>query len=477
MTEFFQAPLSLAYLTNIYAKVEALNAVGYSTISAAGTGVTVLTYPLDAPTLTRNAGTTTTDIILDWASIATSGGASVTGYELLVLSGGSYTQVATAIVGTTYTHTGRTPGTTYTYKLRALNAYSVVAEAYRGTLSAALPVIAATAPDQLAAATTANVGTDVVISWAVTGNANSSPVTAYRILIKVSGVATPQYEQELTHCDGTTHHVWANVQCTIPMSVFTISPYSLSPDAQIIATVEALNGVGYSPVSPDNTAYANVKVAPTAAPALSNGAGTSNTQVEIGWPELTANADIGYSAVTSYNIYYQVGSFVYLANVATQVNPTNSYIHTPITAGQSYTYQIAAVNIFGEGVRSASSAAILASLAPFKQAPATVIIIGGDVRVLWPATTNDYGSAVLDYKILFKDNTVNYVESPFCDGTDAFSISNRSCSLAMANFTKTMASGGLYELATGTPVIAAVRARNGIGYSIQSDDNTEYGVA
>jgi hypothetical protein len=84
MTEFFQAPFSLAYLANIYAKVEALNAVGYSPISAAGTGVTVLTYPLDAPTLTRNAGTTTTDIILDWSSIATSGGASVTGYELLV---------------------------------------------------------------------------------------------------------------------------------------------------------------------------------------------------------------------------------------------------------------------------------------------------------------------------------------------------------------------------------------------------------
>jgi fibronectin type 3 domain-containing protein len=475
MTEFFQAPYSLAYLTNIYAKVEALNAVGYSTISAAGTGVTVLTYPLDAPVLTRNAGTSTTDIIVDWSAIATSGGAAVTGYELLVLSGASYTLVATAIAPTTYTHSGRTPGTTYTYKLRALNAYSVVTEAYRGTLSAALPVIAATVADQLAAATTANVGTNVVISWAVTGNANSSPVTAYRILIKVSGGGS--YQADTANCDGSTYNVWANVQCTIPMSVFTITPFSLSPNDQIIATVEALNGVGYSPVSVDNTVFANVKVKPTAAPTVSNGAGTSNTQVEITWPELTASADIGYSAVTSYNIYYQVGTFVYLANVASQVNPTNSYIHTPITAGQSYTYQIAAVNIFGEGVASASSAAILASLAPLKLAAATVIIIGGDVRVLWPATTDDYGSGVLDYKILFKDKTVNYVESPNCDGTAAFSISNRSCSLAMAYFTTTMANGGLYELSTGTPVIAAVEARNGIGYSIQSDDNTVYGVA
>lgn len=47
----------------------------------------------------------------------------------------------------------------------------------------------------------------------------------------------------------------------------------------------------------------------------------------------------------------------------------------------------------------------------------------------------------------------------------------------MTNFTKTLASGGLYELALGTPIIASVKARNGIGYSIQSDDNTVYGVA
>lgn len=127
---------------------------------------------------------------------------------------------------------------------------------------------------------------------------------------------------------------------------------------------------------------------------------------------------------------------------------------------------------------SAASSPILASLAPFKLAPATVLIVGGDVRVLWDATANDYGSAVVDYKILFKDMTTNYIESPlFCDGTNAFSISNRSCSIGMTNFTKTLASGGLYELTLGTPIIASVKARNGIGYSIQSNDNTVYGVA
>jgi hypothetical protein len=63
------------------------------------------------------------------------------------------------------------------------------------------------------------------------------------------------------------------------MSVFTLSPYSLSPNANIIASVEAYNGVGagYSTPSVDNTVAATVKVAPTTAPTLSNGVGTSNT--------------------------------------------------------------------------------------------------------------------------------------------------------------------------------------------------------
>lgn len=182
MFEMFSAPFSLAQGANVVAKVEAINAVGFSTPSAEGTGVTVITPPLDKPVLTRGAATTTTSIVLEWTAITNSGGAAVTGYELLVLSGANYIVVNTVIItGTTYTDTGKTPGTTYTYRLRALNAYSV--DNNRGVLSDPLDVIAATVPSQLSPVTTANVGTNVVLSWAVTPSANSSPVTAYRIMI------------------------------------------------------------------------------------------------------------------------------------------------------------------------------------------------------------------------------------------------------------------------------------------------------
>ena len=211
--------------------------LGYSIPSAAGTGVTVLTPPVDKPVVTRDPTTTTTTIVLAWTAIATSGGSAVTGYDVSMLSGGVYSVVATVGLVTSYSHTLRTAGTTYTYTVNARNAFSIVGNA--GIASTPLSVIAATAPTQLAALTSANVGTNVVFSWAATPNANSSPVTAYRIKIKVSGVATPQYVAQTLYCDGTTYNVWANMQCTIPMSVFTLPPYSLAPNAAILASVEA----------------------------------------------------------------------------------------------------------------------------------------------------------------------------------------------------------------------------------------------
>ena len=233
MSELFSAPFSLAYGATISATVEALNSVGYSAPSTAGTGLTVSTPPVDAPVITRDPATTTTTIVIAWAAITTSGGSAVTGYDISLLSGGTYSIIATVALVTSYSHTGRTSGTTYTYRVNARNAFSIVGN--EGALSTPLSVIAAIAPAQLAALSSANVGTNVVFSWAATPNANSSPVTAYRIKIKVAGVATPQYVAQTVYCDGSTYNVWANMQCTVPMSVFTGSPWLLAPNAPIIA--------------------------------------------------------------------------------------------------------------------------------------------------------------------------------------------------------------------------------------------------
>jgi hypothetical protein len=152
-----------------------------------------------------------------------------------------------------------TAGTTYYFKVRALNAFSIANN--KGTLSDPFTIIAAIKAEKLSSVTTANVGTNVVIQWTETSDAHSSPVTSYTITIKTSG-STPSWEPDTTHCNGATYNVWVNRQCTIPMSVFRASPYTLGPNVLIEVVVTATNGVGENTASDANTVGARVKNIP-----------------------------------------------------------------------------------------------------------------------------------------------------------------------------------------------------------------------
>lgn len=296
MSELFLPPFSLAAGATIAARVVATNAVGSPAIASApasSTGQTVITPPAEAPVATRNAATTSTSQCgISWNAISVggNGGSAVTGYELLLrqpdnsylkvedvaLPGGDPTAAASTIYSTSIS-----AGVTYHFKVRAINAFSVAAS--RGALSANVPVIASQVPATLAAVTTANVGTNVVISWTATSNAYSSPVTAYRIdIYKADGTT---YEPEATYCNGGNYGVWVNRQCTIPMSVLIASPYSLAMDTLVKATVVAINGAGESLPSPVNTANtgAKVKKIPQVSPTLAQGAATSHQQVVLTW--------------------------------------------------------------------------------------------------------------------------------------------------------------------------------------------------
>jgi hypothetical protein len=54
--------------------------------------------------------------------------------------------------------------------------------------------------------------------------------------------------------------------------------------------------------------------------------------------------------------------------------------------------------------------------------------------------------------------TSQYIIDPNCDGTQPLVVQYRNCSVNMTDFTTALASGGLYALSLGTPIIAAVKA-------------------
>jgi chitodextrinase len=81
--------------------------------------VTGVSSDVQAPTVPTNfrvSGTTTTSISLSWGASSDSGGSGRAGYR--IYRDGSSTPLAT-VTGRTYTNTGLTSGTSYTYWVTA----------------------------------------------------------------------------------------------------------------------------------------------------------------------------------------------------------------------------------------------------------------------------------------------------------------------------------------------------------------------
>jgi len=110
----------------------------------------------------------------------------------------------------------------------------------------------ASKPDRIAssATRTANVLTNVRIAWDPTPNERDSAVIAYRVLIRQKDGL---FSQELLNCDGTSLAVVSSRSCFIPMDILRADPFWLVEGDLVVATIEALNEIGYSDVSAENT--------------------------------------------------------------------------------------------------------------------------------------------------------------------------------------------------------------------------------
>ncbi len=311
------------------------------------------TQPPTAPSALGATAVTSVRIDLSWS--ASTDNIGVTGYLIERCQGpscSSFTQIAApAGAGTTFSDTGLTTNTSYSYRVRAkdgagnLSAYSNVASAT--TLPDTQPP---TAPSSLAA--NAVSGNRVDLSW--TASTDNVGVTGY-LIERCQGAGCSSFVQ--IAAPGGTATTFSD----------TTAVAGTSYSYQVRATDAAGNLGPYSNVASATTPAPDTQ--PPSAPTGLSASAVSNAQINLSWTASTDNV-----GVTGYLIERCTGSgcssFV---QVASPAGTATTYGDSGLATSTAYSYRVRATDGSGNlsGYSNTSSATTL-STTPIQPIPAYV---------------------------------------------------------------------------------------------------------
>ena len=145
------------------------------------------TVPSPSTGLTATASSPI-QIDLVWNAPTNDGGSQITGYKIDVKTGtGEYVSLKenTGSTGRTYTHADRTTGTTYTYKVYAINSVGVSGPSNEASVTPAAsssPPVSKTKPSQPSSLVATVVSQNQInLSWKVPTNDGGEPISGYKI--------------------------------------------------------------------------------------------------------------------------------------------------------------------------------------------------------------------------------------------------------------------------------------------------------
>ena len=351
------ADSSLAPATAYIYRIRAVNGVGSGDWSNGVRATTPADVPEVVSTLAATA-TSATAINLTWTAPG-DGGSAITGYRLERKAGvGGYTLVSLSIAAdaTSHTDSGLNAGTTYTYRIRAVNA--VGNGGWSSEASATTGSTMPGAPTSLGAA--ANGQTQIDLSWTAPSSDGGAAISGYKIEVSDDG--------------GTT---WTNLVNDTSSTTTSYSHTGLTAGTTRHYRVSAINTAGTGAAS--NVASAATANAANAAPeAVDDLAATSasTSAINLTW---TAPGD-GGSAITRYRLERKTASGSYSVVSSSIATDATSYADSSLSAGTAYTYRLRAVNAVGNGGWSNQPSATTAAetaLPPPPSPPVTVIGGGG----------------------------------------------------------------------------------------------------
>ncbi len=372
----------LTTTTTYYFRLRAQNGGGFSNYANAQ-ATTLLDAP-GAPSGLTATALSTTQIRLQWTDNAS----NEQGYYVEVsVNGGNFNQITTLSANTTtYTATGLTEATNYTYRIRSYN--SAGTSAASNTASATTPLGLPAAPTTLVARATGQ--TTIALTW-------------LDVATNESG-----YEVERS-LDGTTFTPLAQVGANA--NSYTAS--GLTAATSYWFRVRATNATGPSAYS--NVATIKSLPNPPLAPSDLLAIPATQTSVQLNWKDNSAN-ETGFEVErSSDSLNFTAVATVPAGSIQAQV--------TGLTANTRYYFRVRAVN---EGGNSAYTATVGTTTLP--------IVPNGPANLVASDTTQS------TVKLTWKDNATDETGYEILQA-EGLSATLVRVSLLPANTTTTVLSG------------------------------------
>src|SRR3989475_506908 len=326
---------------------------------AAHNAVVAQTVP-GIPTGLKATTASSSSIGLSWTAPPNNGGSAITGYKIeRSVNGGttwSTIKVNTGSTATTYSDTGLSPSTTYTYRVSAINSV--------GTSSPSSTASATTSSNSTAQATLAVKSVDLSGNsfagmWTTIQSGGTTVKTGYTP-VTFTGTTGTQYTVTVSNYQNNVFNHWDDGS--------TNAARTITPTQSTTLTAYYSTGSTAPPPPTPSTI-------PSAPQNLQAAAG--NAQVSLSWIAPSSN---GGSAITNYKIYRSTSSGT--ETLLTTVGNVLSYTDTGLTNGQVYYYKVTALNSAGESPQSNEASATPSDPPPTTTAVITVQAVDSSGTVL-----------------------------------------------------------------------------------------------
>ncbi|MDE2795966.1 MAG: fibronectin type III domain-containing protein [Gemmatimonadota bacterium] len=363
-------------------RVKAINEIGrgpWSNVARTTTDADVPAAPMNLMADPEGSH----EIELDWDPPENDGGSEITGYRIEYSDDGQTwddLERNTGSTSTSYEHRGITAGTRYYYRVRAINdvGASPPSNEAAATTDASVP----DAPEGLAATAIDEGRIDLV--WSPPSFDGGSAVTGYRI----------EYSMGTVNWEVLTENTLSTAT--------TYSHTGLDANTEVTYRIAAINALG-------NGAYSNMATATTAAtvagaPRGLNARAVGTDRIDLWWTE---PLDDGGSEIEGYRISVsgQSGGFVVLVNHTGTA--ATSYTHADLEPGDTWRYQVQAINDAGVGPSSNIATARTTPVIPDAPFNARAEASGTNaIRVSWEPPSYTGGVDLSGYRIEVHDGSV-----------------------------------------------------------------------